>query len=205
MKPAFPGNSPGKRLARSILYKHALGSARVGHALTLAGPEPLEELELLRGYLKWPGDRTWFIDNKQSPEIRRALRSIKATWPEAHAENKDLKKVLPNLPVIGFANLDFMGFLTDDNVLPCVKLTARRLVSGGVLGFTWFRGREAPYHTSFQKVLRHSGGYKDLNDKRWTGTVRVIKKATGGSLELLEALEYHNNMSPMSLMVFRKK
>lgn len=205
MTAVFPGNSPGKRLARNILYKHALGSVRTGHAITLAGPKPLEELELLRGYLKWPGDRTWFIDNDCSPEIRKALHDVNIEWPEAHTENRDLQKVLRSLPVIGFANLDFMGFLTENNVLPCVKLTASRLITGGVLGLTWFRGRETSHHASFQTILKYSEGHEVLNDRRWIGSTRVIDKVTRGSLRLIEALEYHNNRSPMSLMVFQKK
>ena len=173
--------------------------------MTLAGHKPEEELELLRDYLEWDPRKTWFVDHDLHSTVRQALDRTRERWPGVNTENRGLLGVLGEIPALGFINLDFMGYSTSSNVLPCLELAAQKLLKGGVLGLTWFRGREASHHTSFRAVLTATTDHKNLNDRRWAGTLRVIHKKTRGVLELAEAVEYQNHHSPMSLTVFIKR
>jgi hypothetical protein len=200
----YPGSNSQKRAARILLYQHAAGRRRVGSAVTLAGQEPEEELYLLRDYLGWRGDQTWFVDRSKESEVVGALERVRAMWPEAWTVNEDLRRALERIPVIGFANLDFMGFLTEET-LQCLRGTVERMVRGAILGFTWYRGRENfAYHRSAMRVFAAGADQDSLGDKRWAGTIRVINEETNRRLVLLDALEYRNNVSPMAMLVFEK-
>jgi hypothetical protein len=78
------------------------------------------------------------------------------------------------------------------------------MISGGVLGFTWYRGRELKAHKSIRRTWRAGRGFRG-NDRRWAGVLRLIDQLTAGSLHLIHAVEYHNTCSPMSMIVFRKR
>lgn len=201
----YPGSNSQKRAARILLYQHVARRRRVGSAVTLAGQEPEEELYLLRDYLGWRGDQTWFVDRSKELDVVIALERVRCLWPSAWVVNDDLRRVLDRIPVIGFANLDFMGYLTDEN-LQCLRSTVERMVPGAVLGFTWYRGREnLALHHSAQRVFAAGGGHEEMGDRRWAGTLRVIDEETNGRLVLLDALEYRNNVSPMAMLVFEKR
>jgi len=202
----YPGDHKDKRAARLFLYKHALSAPKLGFAVTLAGSTPDPEVTLLRDYLKWPANHTWFVDSSNHVDVVAALQHIKFLWPESNVYPRDLQQLLSDPFPIGFANLDFMGHLNSFNVIPCLKLVIPNLGTGAILGLTWERGREMFHHpnSSGMKTLKAGQRYTDINDQRWAGVLRIVNKIARGSLEVLGGVEYQNNFSPMSVIVFRK-
>ena len=208
---AYPGESEDKRAARLFLYKHGATAPRLGHAITLAGTEPFAEVDLIRDYLRWPGAKVWFVDWARDTETRlrvlAALNSIKVAWPEANVVRGDINKVLEEIPLVGFANLDFMGF-DRTSVMPCIKKTIARLAPGGVMAVTWFRGREfdAP-HRSAWDVLEAARDVPSAADRRWAGVLRLVERWSremGKKLERVGALEDQHKNAPMSVTAWRR-
>lgn len=203
----YPGDHPDKKAARLFLYKHALSSTRQGFAITLAGHSPETEVCLLRSYLRWPAKRVLFIDRSKDPRIIQALRNVKSNWPEVDVRSGDLLDFLEEHPRIGFANLDFMGHLNLDNVVPCLKAIGPLMVSGGILGLTWERGRElrGKPRSPGALILSLGSEQRALNDQRWSGVIKAVNLLTDSKLEFIGGVEYQNNHSPMSVTVLRKK
>lgn len=203
---SFAGDHHEKRAARLLLYKYALAAPVQGHAVTLAGTEPEPEVALMRNYLKWPAHRAWFVDNSLRPEVVEALNRIIQTWPEANVVRANIKNVVPKLEAIGFANLDFMGAPLQEETLFCFNEVAERMLRGGILGFTWLRGRENlgsnPRHSS-ELLWKLGKGYRG-NERRWAGVLKAVEEISDGTLELIDRYEYLNNHSPMAVAIFRK-
>lgn len=207
----YPGESDDKRAARLFVYKYAIAAPRVGHMVALIGTVP-HEADLAMEYLCWPAERAHFVDWARDVNTRKqvlaALRETKRRYPRADVVRGDLHDVILDLPLIGFANLDFMGF-TRDSVMPCVKETLARLAVGGIMAVTWYRCREidAP-HRSAWDVLEAARDVADVADRRWAGVLRLVARWAGERgvvLELLGAMEYQHNHSPMSVVVWRRK
>lgn len=187
------------------LYKYALAAPVQGHAVTLAGTEPESEVTLLRDYLKWPPHRTWFVDNSLRPEVVAALRRVHENWPEANVQRVNIWNLVPKLGAIGFANLDFMGAPLQDETIKCTQQVIDRLLPGGILGFTWMRGREDTLGMkAARKLWRLGKGFKG-NERRWAGVLRAFDDMSGGTLNLVGKWEYLSGHSPMSVSVFRKE
>lgn len=203
---SFSGDHHEKRAARLLLYKHALAAPVQGHAVTLAGTEPEPEIALMRHYLKWPAHRAWFVDNSLRPEVVEALNRIIRKWPEANVLRANIKNVVPGLEAIGFANLDFMGAPLQEETISCFYEVASRMLPGGILGFTWMRGREHLGLTgtpSSNMLWKLGKGFRG-NDRRWAGVLRAVEDVSDGTLELIDRYEYLNNRSPMAVAIFRK-
>lgn len=201
------GDHHEKRAARLLLYKHALAAPVQGHAVTLAGTEPEPEVALMRDYLKWPAHRAWFVDNSLRPEVVEALNRITRKWPTANILRANIKNVIPKMDAIGFANLDFMGAPLQEETIACFDQVAPRMLRGGILGFTWMRGREnlGPTATRSSKLLWELGkGFKG-NERRWAGVLNFIDTVSDGTLKLIDQYEYQNNHSPMAVAIFRKE
>lgn len=204
-KLTFPGNRKEKGFARIFLYKHALQAPLQGHAVTLAGTEPEAEITLLRDYLKWPTQHTWFVDSSKKPEVLRALDRIPGQWPGVNVERDNLYNVIPKLGAIGFANLDFMGAPLQDETFKCFTDVNSCLLPGAILGFTWMRGREQlDWGKAAQKLWKLGKGFRG-NDRRWAGFLNAVETTSKGTLKLLDKMEYMSHHSPMALAVFRKE
>lgn len=208
---AYPGESEDKRAARLFLYKIAATAPRCGHAITLAGTEPYAEVELMRSYLGWSGTKTWFVDWARDvqtrPRVLAALNEIKRQWPTANVVRGDINIVMDEIPLVGFANLDFMGF-DRDSVMLCVRKTIPRLAPGGIMGVTWYRGREVdePCRSAWD-VLEAARDIPSANDRRWAGVLRLVQRWSreqGVKLELVGALEYQHKNAPMSVTAWRR-
>jgi len=151
----------------------------------------------MRDYLRWPGSRVHFVDWAHDvlnrTRILAALDDVKRCWPEANVVHGDVNHVVEKLPVIGFANLDFMGF-SRESVMPCVQRVLDRLVEGGVMALTWFRGREvdSPERSSWD-IFEAARDIPRIDDRRWAGVLRLVEGwavERRVSLELLGAIEY---------------
>lgn len=200
----FPGDHAQKQTARLFLYRYATTAPVRGHAVTLAGSDPESEVELLKNYLKWPGNQTWFVDKDESDDVQMALGKIRRIWSDAHVVSAELADVVRTLPIIGFANLDFMGAPLTGRNMHCLAMVIEKLLPGAILGVTWIRGREClDTHRSAQLLYDLGKGHKG-NARRWAGFLRAMEMLSGGSLQLLDRLEYQSNHSPMAVAVFRQ-
>jgi hypothetical protein len=208
----YPGDAEDKRVAQLFTYRHALEAPRVGAAVTLSGTSPLAEVLLMRDYLQWPGERTYFIDWAKDagakPLVLAGFKAIRREWPGANVEHGDINDVVTRLPMIGFANLDFMGF-DRTSVMPCVQKTIEHLARGGVISLTWFRGREVDEpNRSAWDVFEAARDVEDLDSRRRVGIQRLIHRwarAVNVTLEWMGGLDYQHKHSPMSVMVWRRK
>lgn len=208
---ACPEETEDKRAARLFAYKFAANAPRCGHAITLAGYEPRAEVTLMRSYLRWPGAKTWFVDwardRETRPRVLAALDAIKQQWPAANVVRGDINAVMDEIPLIGFANLDFMGF-DRGSAMSCVRKTISRLALGGVMSVTWFRGREIDRpHRSAWDVFEAARDVASVSDRRWAGVLRLVQRWSreqGVRLELVGALEYQHKNAPMSVTTWRR-
>jgi hypothetical protein len=201
---SFPGDRIEKRAARLLVYKHALAAPIQGHAVTLAGTDPEPEIVLMRDYLKWPAHRAWFVDNSLRPEVVRALNRISRVWPEANVERINLRNIVPKLGAVGFANLDFMGAPLQEETVACLEEVAPRMLRGGILGFTWMRGREhIEGHPASARLWKWGKGFRG-NERRWAGVIRFVDHVSNNTLKLIDKYEYLSNHSPMSVAIFKK-
>lgn len=206
----YPDETDDKRAARLFTYKHAAAGCRLGHMVTLAGTEP-HEVTLARDYLGWSADRAWFVDWAKStatrPRVLSTLDAISDAYPGVHAVCANVCDVIERLPIIGFANLDHMGF--DHTAMRSVCLTLERLAPRGTMSLTWYRGREwvAP-HRSAWKVFQAARDVRNLELKRWVGVCRLVEgwaREAGVRLELLGGMDYYHRFSPMSVIVWRRR
>lgn len=207
----YPGDAEDKRVAQLFTYRHALMAPRAA-AVTLTGTMPLPEARLMRDFLRWPSDRVYFVDwakdKNARPLILAGFRDIKRMWPAAHVEHRDINDVVEQLPMIGFANLDFMGF-DRRSVMPCIRKVIGRLARGGVMSLTWFRGREVdePCRSAWD-VFEVARDIDDIDDRRHVGVQRLVNRwacALNVTLEWVGGLDYQHKHSPMSVMVWRRK
>lgn len=204
---SFSGDHHEKRAARLLLYKHALAAPVQGHAVTLAGTEPEPEIALMRDYLKWPAHRTWFVDNSLRPEVVRALNRVIKIWPEANVERINILNIVPKLGALGFVNLDFMGAPLHGETIACFNQVVPRMLRGGILGFTWMRGREdlnSVRKKPSSSLLWELGKGHKGNARRWAGVLKFVEVVSHKTLDLIDTYEYLNNHSPMAVAIFRK-
>jgi hypothetical protein len=214
----YPGESDSKRAARLFVYRLASGAPRVGHAVALAGVAPEAEVGLMRDYLRWPGERAHFVDWAKDTlartQVVAALERVKLDWPEADVVQGDVNEVVDTLPIIGFANLDFMGF-SRDSVMPCVRRVLRRLAPGGIMALTWFRGRDRDIpERSAWDVFEAARDVDNLEERRWAGVLRLVERWSterGIQLDLRGAIEYLHtpkggrNCGAMSVAVWQRR
>jgi len=205
----YPGETDDKRAARLFAYKHALSGSRLGHLVTLAGTE-LSEVALARDYLGWRPERAWFVDWARTVAQRLAvlanLEAIRRAWPGARAERADVCDVLRRLPLVGFANLDHMGF--DHVAMESTRLAVERLAPDGTLSLTWYRGREwvAPHRAAW-RVACAARGVVDQALRRRVGVRRLVDRwarEAGVVLEVLGDMDYQHRHAPMSVTVWRR-
>lgn len=202
---AYPGDRGDKAAARLFLYQHAKTAPIQGHAVTLAGTDPIPEVRLMRDYLGWPAHKAWFVDRANTKEVTTALRKISRMWDGVNVRHLDIRDIVPYLGALGFVNLDFMGAPLGDDNLSCLKEVIPLLMPGSVLGLTWIRGREnLSLHLSARRLWRLGKGFRG-NERRWAGVVRAISNLSHGTLSYVDRWEYFSNHSPMSVTVFRKE
>lgn len=211
----YPGTSPDKDCARMWLYRLAAQGPLIGHAVTLAGQDPIPEMYLMRDFLGWPATRAWFIDWAKNSDTRssvvKGLRALEREWPGVRTACCDINHVVSELGGIGFANFDFMGTMNRDFVQPCIRNTIPRLMPGGLMSVTLIRAREwlSPHRSAWDvhAAARNIGNFTDLEDARWAGTVSLVQgwaKSVAVPLELVGAVEYQHNHSPMSVLAWRR-
>jgi hypothetical protein len=84
-----------------------------------------------------------------------------------------------------------------------------RAAPGGVMGITWFRGREvdSPERSAWD-VFEAARDIDDLEMRRWIGVQRLIFKwarTAKARLTWVGGLNYQHRHSPMSVTVFRRQ
>lgn len=208
---AYPGDAEDKRVAQLFTCNFARDVSRAGAGVTLAGTAPLPEARLWRNFLHWPGDNMYFVDWAKGPNkeaVLKGFEDLEREWPEAHTVHGDINDVIPELPMISLANLDFMGF-DRKSAMACVQKTIPRLTSdGGVMSLTGFRGREVddPCRSAWD-VYNMAREIKDPALRRRVGVQRLVQMWANDAhvtLEWLGGMDYQHKNSPMSVMVWRR-
>lgn len=205
----YPGDSDDKRAVQEAVYNLAKGAPRIGHAITLLGTEAETVVHLMRDKLNWPARRCWLVDWAKTPDNReqvlKALMIARNMWPTANVKKENILETLESVPTIGFADLDFMGRMRPKDMQPAIQMCVDRLLVGGVLSVTWFRGRESQEE---QRALRARGfAATDLKELRWAEVERMVQGWAGEcgiTLESVMSLEYQHKNSPMSVSVWRR-
>jgi SAM-dependent methyltransferase len=197
----YPGESPSKRLARVRLYRRVddlfqAGGTPDGWVVVLAGKQACE-LWILRHFLQWDPSRVLFVDIDPAGPKRAFLE-----WPDANIYVGDLIDVLPELDSIAFANLDFCGLPTQQ-VQRCVREVGKRLSPGGIVSYTFPRGREnqqslrhwSPAFAMADEYAEDQGiALSSSDDRRFLGYTLLLEQLLGKrSLHAALALKYRNN------------
>lgn len=205
----YPGDSDDKRAVQEAVYKLAKDAPRIGHAITLLGTEAEIVVHLMRDKLNWPAGRCWLVDWAKTADNReqvlKALMIARNLWPTANVKRENILETLESIPTIGFADLDFMGRMRPKDMQPAIQMCVDRLLVGGVLSVTWFRGRESQEE---QRALRARGfAAADLKELRWAEVERMVQgwaSECGIVLESAMMLEYYHRRSPMSVTAWRR-
>jgi hypothetical protein len=208
----YSGESPGKSRVRGEVYRrlrllwNEQGGDPGGLAVVLAGPEAME-VELLRDYLQLPPERVLFVDRDVE-----GLREAKRRWPRVPVFHGDLEDALAAVPKIAFLHLDFMGKY-DRNVYRSVRAARGKILFGGVVAYTFFKGREQLQHWGFRRQ-------KDAADKalgrptrsfdevRLAGTAACLSEDAALPLHFKWETSYRSQSdttvgAPMGVMLFQ--
>lgn len=216
---SYIGETDAKRVSRFILYDTVLrlwdASTRPsGWHISLAGPEAGEE-GALRYFMKADASQVAFVDHEPCG-LQKVLRS----WPAATTCQSDIRDLLQRKAFnrIAFANLDFMGYLTEPRK-EIVREVGRRMVDGSVCSYTFFRGRESKISANWKEILsidstrstgKHGHENLALDEKRFVGYAQMLQKLLGQHVELVLMLRYdsrsgtHLRHSPMGVLTFQK-
>jgi hypothetical protein len=146
----YPGETRTKSLSRARQYTRARqlfdvgGGLPRGWAVVLAGPEAREVDSLLS--LGWSPRKILLVDNTWERGMVRAKRRL----PSIRTYFGNIQDILPSLKDegIGFINLDFMGYMKEEEESALRALNGV-LVPGAVVYYTFTRGREVGHHTSW--------------------------------------------------------
>lgn len=148
----YAGESDAKRIARYDLYAHLQGVIQTygdpgGWAVVLAGPDAAE-VGVLRYVLGWPRDRVIFVDKDET-----GLRAAEQKWPGVDTFHGDIIDILTALRGgIGFAHFDFMGHV-NKTVQETFEIARGKIQMGGVIAYTYLRGREHAKTPNWQEAL----------------------------------------------------
>lgn len=202
-KRPYPGNNPGKQLARHALYslaKKHVAHGQLGQAITLAGPEA-PEVPYLRDWLRREPKKTWFIDTDLN-----CIQDAKSRWPAVQTFHGTLANALQTLPLnrVNFANIDLMGQYTD-RVVECVRLLSPMLSLGAIVGFTFKSGREVAETRHMRRILRlgEEAGGTSYNEQRRFGILRAIKEDFDRETRVLDTFQHNRIGSAMLNFVFQ--
>jgi hypothetical protein len=213
-----PPDTDSKRLARFYLFRRILMlwatvDKPEGTALVLAGPEA-SEIGCLRYYLSLPGEKVYFVDNKENA----GLEIVKNIWSTANCVCGDIQTILEELKEnIAFVNLDFCGYMTD-KVLESVDAAARKLVTGGVIAYTFVRDRENALTPNWdlaqkqaKRIIAQDPRYRSIKEgtKDWLDAVRflgyteILKTRLGKDFEPIFKIRYSSDRA-MGMVALQK-
>jgi hypothetical protein len=206
----YPGDSEDKRAVQDAIYGLAKDAPRLGHAITLLGTEAETVVHLMREKLNWPASRCWMVDwakaSRNREEVLKALMIARNLWPTANVKRENILETLVSIPTIGFADLDFMGRMRPKDMQPAIQMCVDRVLVGGVISVTWYRGRESEEE---KQALRARGfTTAELGELRWADVERMVQGwagETGIVLKPVMALEYQHGRSPMSVSAWRRE
>lgn len=166
----------------------------------LAGPEA-KEVTLLRDSLKWPANRTLFVDCDPI-----GVRKAQKMWPEAQTHHGWIESAIKQVDSIGFLNLDFMGKF-NDSVLQTLQGARGKILPNAVVSYTFYRSREHYTHLSDRLVSNAAAEVlcknqlNDLDLVRWVGATRLIEKTLAlHHPEILLMKQYSSDRSAMGLL-----
>lgn len=220
----YPGDTLAKRTARTLLYRRAVrlwqavGVNKIqGLVVTLAGLDA-PEVGAIRYFLRHPPEKTLFVDTD-----KRALDAVQEQWPQARTWHGPVKEVLEASKEneISFLNLDFMGNFTEE-VSDTFKAAAKKVEPGGIVSYTFKRGRESRFTPRWTEIVDRVNQALDATPSvaaslpkymsrermdafRFLGYLGLIRERLGSHFDPIFAVRYHTRReghagSPMGVL-----
>ncbi len=159
----YAGESPQKKIARSLLYFHVgaegmLGEPRTtGDLLSLAGPEA-REIPIMRAVLGSGATGVIVCDVDErgvSAAREQGASAFHGTINDALAHMGRLYRLSNEHRRtdrhLGFVHLDFMGN-TNDTVASAARRAAPMLRDGSIVAWTFLRGREGSHNRRWREA-----------------------------------------------------
>lgn len=156
----------------------------------LCGPEPRDAAELQR--VGTPPSTCWFVDHKE----RGALAHASSLLPGAHTFYGRIEVLLKRLESPVFVNLDLMSHPA--KVEPILVLAMQKVATGGVVAFTFCKGRESKHGTLERLVQQRAQTFEEA---RWGLLAEIVKKVQRPCTELLR-LSYRDNVMAMGVVAW---
>lgn len=201
----YLGETPSKSISRLLMYEHAYNLWRIGlkpggGLVTLAGISTAE-IGCIKNVLNFNQSNVDFVDSNAS-----GLRLIEKAWPGVRTHNVDIIKFMLDAKdkTFSFVNLDFCGTLQPRR-LAAVGLAAPKIQHGGIVYYTFFRGREK---SEFIKRLgSHDGTIDDARRLAWY--TDILGRELGAPFSLVFTALYtsavtQNKKCPMGIIGFQK-
>lgn len=195
---SYLDNSDAKKLARHQVYKRTKQLFEAtrrpkGMAVILAGPEAAELGSLVHVLNFRPKD-ILAVDL----EIE-GLVVAKERYKSVETYDGDVNEALGLMLGLGdraaFINLDFCGYLNEER-LRSAKLAAQLLEPGGLLYYTFFRGREKDSHwKDLAGYVPEKSGQREtsrnrLDTVRFVNVAKKVQLEIGPEFELVFMLRY---------------
>jgi hypothetical protein len=219
----YRGETTPKTIARFIRDSRIsrlweLSKKPEGLAIVLAGKRN-RDIGGLKRILRFDPKDVLFVDN----EHKEGLSYVEREWPGVKTYYGDVLAVLKDVSTpIAFANLDFTGHISDHH-LKVLNQLGPLLADGGVVSYTFFRGREQGHESMLQDMLSvpsmrplPAGQNTDerrpaLDERRFIGYAKKIKAALGRNMHPIFLIRYDgrhpdaNGAShPMGILAFQK-
>lgn len=210
----YLGESDAKRLARLMLYQRvaelqpSIPKSRQ-HVLTLCGPQPAE-IGCLRYLHELAPSQVTLVDTNP-----KGLEEAHTAWPGVNTHHGPIDEALDHTKRgVSFMNLDFMGYVNDDR-LATVSKASKYMLPGGIVSYTFFRGREAPGKAHWNQVLetpttREGSSLPALDEKRFVYNCKALQENLGPTYEPIFMLRYdarhevkHSRHSPMGVLALQ--
>jgi hypothetical protein len=220
----YAGETDAKRVVRYQLYRRVNDLLpgplkETGAVLALAGPRT-GELGCLRHLLGVKSTQVTLAES--DPAHYKGLAFAKRRWRGVRTYFGNIAEPLHKLQQpVSFLHLDMMGYLknTDERLL---RLAGHHVGPGGIVAYTFSRGREHPAHQISKHLRAHGARWKRIRDteghkRKESAAVTVQKDAQrvqvycsriqqllgGPQWELIFLLRYSGHRVPMCVVAFQ--
>lgn len=201
----YQGETDAKRLARLHTARRimelwdSMPERPAGCAITLAGPSA-GDVGVMKHVLEFVPDMVVAVDEQAGCAERFAQ-----SWPNTNAVHGNLLDVVRDLKFpIAYANLDFCGILSEQ-CEEAIRIVGDKLAIGGIVTYTFFRGREGkmPLWDEIVRIPSTREGRDKTDEQRLVYYARRMSYLLGGAAEPVYLLRYQAERSPMTILGYQ--
>lgn len=180
------------------------GMTQPGDVVTIAGPEA-GDIGCLKHILRIPPHMVCLVDSDKS-----GLHKAKKKWDGITTFHGDVSDVASSTKNgFSFFNLDLCGTL-NESTLRILREVSRNTLPGGVITYTFFRGREGP-NSHAGKIIQGLSDNPVNDDRRAEAYIKAIIASAGKDLRPMGFIRYDSRApgsklrhSPMGIVIFQK-